>query len=279
MKLKRSLIKKTILSLISIIIVIAVAFPLIWLIFTAFKSKTETIIYPPTLFPGNPTLDNFKLLFEATDFAMYFKNSTIVATSTSLISIIIALLGVYSLSRFKFKGQNIIVVLLVLAYMLPEVFLVIPYAKFWSNLGSGDNLVAYSITLISLTLPFSVWMLKSYIDSIPLELEEAALVDGATRLKAFTKIIVPGAMPGIMATFIFTFILAWNDYIFGLVLISSEKNKTVTLGLASMAGGEAMWSWNVYAAASVLATVPVLILFVFVQKRLVAGFSAGAIKG
>jgi len=279
MKLKRSLIKKTILSLISIIIVIAVAFPLIWLIFTAFKSKTETIIYPPTLFPGNPTLDNFKLLFEATDFAMYFKNSTIVATSTSLISIIIALLGVYSLSRFKFKGQNIIVVLLVLAYMLPEVFLVIPYAKFWSNLGSGDNLVAYSITLISLTLPFSVWMLKSYIDSIPLELEEAALVDGATRLKAFTKIIVPGAMPGIMATFIFTFILAWNDYIFGLVLISSEKNKTVTLGLASMAGGEAMWSWNVYAAAAVVATVPILILFIFIQRRLVAGFTAGAIKG
>jgi len=279
MKLKKKSINKIILSTLGILISVAVAFPLIWLILTSFKSKGETFVYPPTFFPENFTFGNYELLFQVTNFASYFKNSLLVAFSASLVSIVVATLGVYSLSRFKFKGQNVISILLILGYMLPEIFLAIPFVMFWGSLQFSDNLIALAITLVSITLPFSVWMLKSYIESIPLELEEAALVDGATRLKAFIKIIVPGAMPGIISTFIFTFILAWNNYMYPLVLISSEKNMTVTLGLAAMTGGMALWSWGMLAAGSVVATVPVLILFIFIQKRLVAGFTAGAVKG
>lgn len=279
MKIKKTHINKLILTAASIIISLIVAFPLIWLILTSFKSKGETITYPPTLLPEIFTLGNYKLLFMATNFGIYFRNTMVVAVSASLISIIVATLGVYSLARFKFKGQGIIAMLLIVAYMLPDIFLAIPFARFWNSLSFTDNLIVLSITIISMTLPFSVWMLKSYIDSIPIQLEEAALVDGATRFTAFVKIIIPGAMPGIIATFIFTFILAWNDYIFALTLVSSETNKTMTLGLASMTGSQAIWSWNMLAAGSVLATVPVLILFIFVQRRLVAGFTAGAIKG
>ena len=163
--------------------------------------------------------------------------------------------------------------------MLPQIFLIIPFLIFWSNLGFSDSLFALAVTMISFTLPFSVWMLRSYIESIPIALEEAALIDGATRLQAFYKVIVPGAIPGIVSTFIFCFILVWNDYLFALVLISSDKNKTLTLGLSMLTGGKAMWSWGVLSAGAVFTTVPILILFMFVQTRLLGGFSAGALKG
>jgi len=279
MNQKKKYINKTLLSILGFAIAITMAFPLIWLIFTSLKPKGEILVYPPTFLPENVTISNYETLFEVTNFLVYFKNSFLVAFSASLVAIVISLFGVYSLSRFKFRGQSIISILLVIAYMLPQIFLIIPFLIFWSNLGFSDSLFALAVTMISFTLPFSVWMLRSYIESIPIALEEAALIDGATRLQAFYKVIIPGAVPGIVSTFIFCFILVWNDYLFALILISSDKNKTLTLGLSMLTGGKAMWSWGVLAAGAVFATVPILILFMFVQTRLLGGFSAGALKG
>lgn len=187
---KRKLLGKSLLSILGFAIAITMAFPLIWLIITSLKPKGEILVYPPTFLIENPTISNYSTLFEVTNFLTYFKNSFMVALSASLVAIIISLFGVYSLSRFKFKGQNIISILLVIAYMLPQIFLIIPFLIFWSNLGFSDSLFALAVTMISFTLPFSVWMLRSYIESIPIALEEAALIDGATRLQAFLKVIV-----------------------------------------------------------------------------------------
>jgi ABC-type glycerol-3-phosphate transport system permease component len=276
---KRRIIGKTLMSILGFGIALTIAFPLIWLILTSLKPKGEIIVYPPSFLPINPTISNYTTLLEVTNILTYFKNSFIVAFSASLVAIVISLFGVYSLSRFKFRGQSIISILLVIAYMLPQIFLIIPFLIFWSTLGFSDSLFSLAVTMISFTLPFSVWMLRSYIESIPVALEEAALIDGATRLQAFYKVIVPGAVPGIVSTFIFCFILVWNDYLFALVLISSDANKTITLGISLLIGEKAMWSWGVLSAGAVFATVPILILFMFVQTRLLGGFSAGALKG
>ena len=143
----------------------------------------------------------------------------------------------------------------------------------------SDTLLSLGLSYVALTLPFALWMCRSYFGTISMQMEEAALVDGASRLKAFILVTVPQAIPGLIATFIFTFILAWNEYVVGLILISSQANKTVSLGVADLIGESAMYSWSMLNAAGVLSTIPILILFIFIQKNLVSGMSAGALTG
>ena len=266
-------------SLLGLVVSVILVFPLIWLFFTAFKAKGEIFQYPTRLLPLNWTLENYSELFKITRFLRYFINTAAVSIVAAIVSIIIATSASYSLSRFKIRGTNIVAVSLLLMYMLPEIVLGIPFMKIFLFLGMTDSLVSLTIAYISITLPFSIWMLRSYIESIPRALEEAALIDGCTRFQGFRKIIVPQALPGIMATTIFTFILCWNEYLFALILITSEHNKTLTLGLSILLGETAIYSWGMLAAGSVMTVVPVIVMFVFFQKHIVAGFTAGAIKG
>ncbi len=262
-----------------LVIAFVLVFPLIWLFFTAFKSKGEIFRYPTRLLPLDWTMENYVELFKITQFLRYFLNTAGVSVVAALVSIAIATSASYSLSRFKIRGANVVAVALLLMYMLPEIVLGIPFMKIFLSLGLSDSLVALTIAYISITLPFSVWMLRSYIESIPRALEEAALIDGCTRFQGFRRVIVPQAMPGIMATAIFTFILCWNEYLYALVLITSEQHKTLTLGLSILLGETAIYSWGMLAAGSVMTVVPVIVMFVFFQKHIVAGFTAGAIKG
>lgn len=272
--------KKLPITIIGIIISLAVCFPLLWLFFNSFKEKSEILDIPPTLFPKNFTLGNYKDLFILTQFGIYFRNSFFVSIFASTISVIIALLGVYGLSRFKIKFSGVISFVLLVSYMLPQVLLIIPFLKMLSTLNLTNNLFSLAFVFISMTLPFSVWMLRSYIESIPIALEEAAMVDGSSRFGSFYRIVIPAAFPGIISTFVFTFILSWNEYVYTLVLISSESKKTITLGLTNLIGGSmAVYSWGMLSAGCVLTVVPIIILFVLVQKNLIGGFSAGAIKG
>jgi multiple sugar transport system permease protein len=262
-----------------LIISIIIVFPLIWLFFTAFKSKGEIFQFPTRLLPLDWTFENYTELFRITQFLRYFINTAAISIIAALISIIIATCASYSLSRFRIPGGGVVAVALLLMYMLPEIVLGIPFMKIFLALGLSDSLVALTIAYISITLPFSIWMLRSYIESIPTALEEAALIDGCTRFQGFVRVIVPQAIPGIMATTIFTFILCWNEYLYALVLITSEQNKTLTLGLSILLGETAIYSWGMLSAGSVLTVIPVIVLFVFFQKHIVAGFTAGAIKG
>ena len=266
-------------SIAGLIISFILVFPLIWLFFTAFKSKGEIFQFPTRLLPLDWTWENYAELFRITQFLRYFINTAVISVAAAVISIMIATCASYSLSRFRIPGSGIVAVALLLMYMLPEIVLGIPFMKIFLFLGLSDSLVALTIAYISITLPFSIWMLRSYIESIPTALEEAALIDGCTRFQGFVRVIVPQAIPGIMATTIFTFILCWNEYLYALILITSEHNKTLTLGLSILLGETAIYSWGMLAAGSVLTVIPVIVLFMFFQKHIVAGFTAGAIKG
>lgn len=266
-------------SIAGLLISFVIVFPLIWLFFTAFKAKGEIFQFPTRLLPLDWTWENYAELFRITQFLRYFINTAVISVVAAVISIIIATCASYSLSRFRIPGAGVVAVALLLMYMLPEIVLGIPFMKIFLFLGLSDSLVALTIAYISITLPFSIWMLRSYIESIPAALEEAALIDGCTRFQGFLRVIVPQAVPGIMATTIFTFILCWNEYLYALILITSEQNKTLTLGLSILLGETAIYSWGMLSAGSVLTVIPVIVLFVFFQKHIVAGFTAGAIKG
>jgi ABC-type glycerol-3-phosphate transport system permease component len=266
-------------SILGLVISLALIFPLIWLFFTSFKSKGEIFQFPTHLLPITWTMENYIELFQITRFLRYFVNTIGVSIVAAVVSIMIATSASYSLSRFKIKGAGIVATALLLMYMLPAIVLGIPFMKIFLFIGLTDSLIALTIAYISITLPFSIWMLRSYIESIPVALEEAAVIDGCNRFQAFRRVVVPQAIPGIMATTIFTFILCWNEYLYALVLITSERNKTLTLGLSILLGETAIYSWGMLAAGSVLTVIPVIIMFVFFQKHIVSGFTAGAIKG
>lgn len=275
----RKHIAKWVNSLFGAVISFILVFPLIWLFFTSFKEKGEIFKYPARLLPLNWTFLNYQQLFQITRFLRYILNTFVVGIVAAFVAIVIATCACYSLSRFKTRISGLIAILLLVMYMLPEIVLGIPFMKVFLFLGLTDSLVALTITYVSITLPFGVWMLRSYIESIPIALEEAATIDGCTRFQAFRKVIVPQAVPGIAATSIFTFILCWNEYLYALILITSEQYKTVTLGLSILLGETAIYSWGMLAAGCVVVVVPVIIMFMLFQKSIVAGFTAGAVKG
>lgn len=278
-KLKKN-IRKLLLVIGGIIISLGCAFPIFWLLTTSFKGKEEIFANPPTMIPMDWTLDHYITLFQVTQFLNYAKNSIIVSTSATIIGLFVAILAVYSLSRFKFKGSRWLTVMLLFSYMVPQILIIIPFMKFFIALKIVNSLVGLTFVFVSITLPFSVWMLRSYIETIPIELEEAAMVEGCTRFAAFYRVILPAAVPGMIATFVFTFIIAWNEYIYSLILIQSESNKTISLGLAILTGSsKAVYSYGMLSAGGVLAIVPLLIFFSFIQRHLVGGFTAGAVKG
>lgn len=272
-------VRKITLMLIAFGLCFIMLFPLLWMLSGSIKSISETFDVPPTILPQHPTLTAFDQLLRMTDFLLFFRNSLIASLSSSAIALVLSIGGVYGLTRYRLVGGSLFSYMILFTYMLPGILLVIPLFTLWVRLDMSDSLVALSLTYVSFTLPFALWMMRSYISTIPREIEEAGMVDGATRFQSFRRLIIPQAIPGMLSTFIFTFILAWQEYLFALVLISSDEKKTITLGVANLISGRAINSWPVLNAAGVLATIPVLLLFIFAQRWLVAGFTAGAVKG
>jgi len=258
---------------------VIIVFPLLWMVLGSFKSPTEIFKMPPSIFPRDFSLNGYEMLLQMTDFLVFFRNSFFVSIFSSIIALVLSVSAVYGVTRYKFLGSNAFTYLSLIIYMIPPVLLVIPLYTFWVNVSYSDTLLSLGLSYVALTLPFALWMCRSYFGTISMQMEEAALVDGASRLKAFILVTVPQAIPGLIATFIFTFILAWNEYVVGLILISSQANKTVSLGVADLIGESAMYSWSMLNAAGVLSTIPILILFIFIQKNLVSGMSAGALTG
>ena len=264
---------------IALLLCVLVILPLVWMVISSFKLETEIYRVPPTFFPEQWSLEGYRLLFLYTKFLRYFVNTFIVALTAAVLAILLSIGGVYGVTRYRFLGAQMFTFLILMIYMLPPILLTIPLFTLWVQVGLADNLLSLSLSYVAITFPFALWMSRSYFDTIPIELEEAAMVDGATRFQAFVRITVPQAMPGLIATFIFTFILAWNEYVLALVLLSSDENYTVSLGVANLIASIAVYSWPLVTAAGTLATVPILILFFFVQRRLVSGMSAGALAG
>jgi ABC-type glycerol-3-phosphate transport system permease component len=264
---------------VSVIVVVAiVAFPLFWMIASSFKPRTELYAFPPTFFPHLPTFDNYVELLFKTSFTTYFKNSLIVAAGATVLSMIIGSLGGYTLSRFRYPGFRLFARITLLSYMLPSIMLVIPLYVTIGNLGLVDTLESLIITNTTFTLPFALWLMRAYFSTIPIELEEAAMIDGATRFQALMRVIIPLALPGIVSTSIFAFTHSWNEYLYALVFIHSDSLRTLPPGMGTFIQMDSVYQWGVLMAGSVLITIPVLIFYMLVQRNLVAGMTEGGVK-
>ena len=260
------------------ILLIFTAFPFFWMVSTSFKPLREIFVSPPYLLPKDFTLANFDRLFEQTRFLIYFKNSLFVSTSAVVFTMAIASAGAYSLTRFKFYGREKIASLILFTYMFAPIMIVIPFYVLIKKIGIANTHFALIMAYTAFCLPFSLWLLRAFFQSIPLVLEEAALVDGATRFRAVFHVILPLALPGIIATSIFTFILAWNDYIFVRILITSDHLKTLSVGIADLYNATVI-DWGMIMSGGMLITIPVLAFFIFIQRYLIAGWGTGAVKG
>jgi len=260
------------------ILAVATAFPFFWMVSTSFKPLQEIFVFPPNFFPAEFTLKNFERLFEQTRFLTYFKNSVFVSFTTVVLTMTIGSAGAYSLTRFKFYGREKVASLILFSYMFAPIMIVIPFYVLIKKIGLANTHTALIMAYTAFCLPFSLWLLRAFFQSIPLALEKAALIDGASRLEAVIYVVLPLALPGIIATGIFTFILAWNDYIFVRILITSDELKTLSVGIADLYNATVI-DWGMIMSGSMLITVPVLVFFVFIQRYLIAGWGAGAMKG
>ncbi len=252
--------------------------PLLWMLSTSLKPPREVLATPPTLIPAAPTLENFARLLNQTAFVSYFLNSMTVAGLTVLLTMAVGSAGAYSLTRFAFPGRESIARLILCTYMFAPIMIVVPIYILARRAGIVDTHTALVLSYSSFCLPFSLWLLRAFFQSIPLDLEEAALVDGAGRLRALIYIVAPLALPGLIATSIFTFTLAWNDYIFTRILIISDELKTLPVGVQDLFSA-AVVDWGLVMAAGMLITIPALAFFMAVQRHLIAGWGTGGLKG
>lgn len=259
--------------------VLLMASPLLWMFISSIKTNQESTAWPPTLLPQSPTFGAYRNLFDVSDFATYLRNSVIVSVVATLGVIVISLCAAYALSRFNFRLLRGLGEISLFAYMVPPILLLVPVARIVANLGLANNLFALVLLYTATQLPFGLWILRSYINGIAIDLEQAAMVDGATRFKAFRDVIVPQTLPGIISTAVFTFNACWSEYLFASTLMTSPSRLTLSPGLTLLLDQTAVYSWSMLMAGSVVVVLPVIVLFIIVQKGLVSGMGEGAVKG
>lgn len=260
-------------------ILFVVMFPLLWMVLASLRPDPEMFQRPPPIIPDTWTAEHYIELFTFTSFPRYFLNSIFVALISCVGGLTIALAAVYSISRFRFVGARSFAFFVLSIYMLPPILLAIPLYMLWLRIDQTNSLFALAITYLTITVPFSLWILRPYIETIPVDLEEQAMVDGCTRFQAFRKVILPQARPGLIAVSVFTFVVVWNEYLYALLLITEEPKRTISLGIGSLILESSVYSWGLVNAAGVLAIVPILVLFVSLQRLIVSGMTAGALKG
>ena len=260
-----------------ILVCIYCLIPFAWMLSTSLKTETEAFRIPPTWIPLEPTIESYIGIWVRKNFGIYFLNSTIISLATAVLSTFFGALAGYGFSRFLFKGRKFLIGFFLATQMLPGVLLVGPYFKIMSRLGLYDTRTGLIIAFLTICLPFSTWMMKGFIDKVPLELDQSAMVDGCSRIGLFFKIILPIVAPGMVATILFAFLLAWGDLLWALCLTSSENMITVTLGIARTVG-EFRIIWPMLMAGSLVGGMPAILLYIFLQRLLVQGLTAGAVK-
>ncbi len=270
---------KVIWSVVAWTVVLAVVFPLIWMVVTSIKPQSELFRIPPTLAPETITLQHYIRLLTETPFLQYFRNSMVLAVTTTFVVIVLGTLGAYSLVRFRYRGRQTLATLVLFTYLMPSVVLIIPLYLMMVKLGLANTLASLVIAYTTFALPYALWLLRSFMAGIPEDLESAALIDGASRMGAFVDVILPQALPGIVSTALFTFILCWNEYLFALVLVNSDNVRPLTAGTMNMLITAFNIDWSLLMAASVMMSLPLIVIFTFLQGTLTKGFGAGAVKG
>ncbi|WP_212754662.1 carbohydrate ABC transporter permease [Nakamurella aerolata] len=254
-------------------------FPVYWMLNTAFKPRSEVSTATPLFWPRAATLDNFRVAIGQTSFLTNLRNSVIVVGGTLLLAIAVGFLAAAALTRFRFRGRRAIMVGILAVQMLPATALLIPMFQVFERLGLLGTYIGLILAYVGLVLPFSVWVIRGFFLTIPAEIEEAARIDGASTWTILTRILFPLVAPGVIATSIFSFITAWNDYLIAYTFMQSEQNYTLPVWLASFKTPLTGTDFGGQMAASVLFSLPVVVFFLAIQRKLVTGMSAGAVKG
>lgn len=260
-----------------IILSVIACFPLIWVILCSVKTSGDLTANPTKFLPEHFTLENFQHVIQDLHFATNMGNSVVIALVTTLIAIVISSMAAYGIVRFFPKFGSLMSRFLVTTYMFPPILLAIPYSLVMAKLGLTNTRIGLVIVYLSFSVPYAVWMLVGFFKTVPLGIEEAARVDGASRFQTFVQIVLPLVMPGIVATAIYTFINAWNEFLYSLILINSTNKMTVSVALKSLQGAEIL-DWGDMMAASVLVVVPSVIFFMFIQNKIAGGMTEGSVK-
>ncbi len=253
-------------------------FPVAWMLSTSLKTEAEAFALPIHWIPQRPTVQAYVEMWTLKPFGLYFWNSTLVSGVTALLSTVVGALAGYGFSRFQFRFRTTLMAGFLATQMISGVLVIGPYFQILAAVEMYNTLTGLIIAYVTICLPFAAWMSKGYFDSIPKELDEAGLVDGASRLQIFLRIIMPIAVPGTVATLLFGFLLAWQDLLWALCLISIDEKRTVTLGVAFTVG-DFIVKWPMLTAASLIGSLPTIILYLFLQRFYVEGLARGAVKG
>jgi N,N'-diacetylchitobiose transport system permease protein len=270
------------LNTMAVVVFLFAVFPVYWMVTTAFKSSEQIFTTDFIPFPTDPTLEHVKRVFTegvaGHSIWRYLLNSSIVALGTVLIGAVFSLLAATAVARFRFRGRTSFLILLLIVQMVPGEALLIPLFMMVRRAGLYDQLLGLVVVNVAMTLPFAIWMLRTFVAAVPKELEEAAWIDGASRFTTFWKVLFPLVAPGLVATSIFSFITAWNEFVFALTLIGDQGSYTMPVALRYFVSQRSV-DWGGIMAASTLMTIPVIIFFLLVQRRMVSGLVAGAVKG
>jgi N,N'-diacetylchitobiose transport system permease protein len=277
---RRRALRRLGLDVVGLLVFVVMVFPVYWMVATAFKQGNDVLSYRPRFLPTDPTLASFRDAISRDYFWSSVRNSVVVVLAVVAISTVLAFLAALALAKFRFRGRRGFVVLVFAVQMVPLAALIIPLYIALSAVHQVDRLSGVVISYVALVLPFCVWTLRGFVAGVPKELEEAALVDGSTRLGAFVRILLPLVGPGLVATSIFAFIQAWNEYIIAYVLLSSQEKQTVTIWLATFTTGTQRGvDWGTLMAGATLTALPVVVFFVLVHRRIAFGLTAGAVRG
>ena len=277
---KKRIINTIIKYVVLLIILLFLLFPLYWVLLTSFKTNMEAYKFPPTFTVKNPTVQSYINLFTVdNDFFTYYKNNFVVAGSAALITTLMAIMAGYALSRFNFKWNAWIVAAFTSAQMFPVVSRLISLYKILGDVHLINTHPGLILAVTAGMLPFTIMLMSSFYDGIPKELEEAARVDGASRLQILFKVVVPLVKPGMLAVGIYSFLIAWDDYLHASTLIQTDALRTLSAGVALRYLGELSYDWSLINTISIVGTIPMVIIFIFFQKYMVKGLEAGAVKG
>ena len=251
--------------------------PVYWIIVTSIKPDLA-IYREPSLFPTQPTLEHYRRTLFETPFLTFMANSAKVALVTTVLAMVFGTMAAYAVSRLQFRGRTWIARAVVVTYLVPASLLFIPMFQVVYSLGLIDNVAGLMVTYLTFTVPFATWMVTGYFRSIPMELEEAALVDGCNRLQALVRVIMPVSLPALAVVALFAFTNSWNEFLYALIFIGRDSQKTLTIGLIGLVRGDT-FPWGPMMAASMMGSLPPILVYVISQKWVVTGLAAGSVKG
>jgi ABC-type glycerol-3-phosphate transport system permease component len=271
-------VRRIVVAVAVVVVVIASLFPFVWMALSSVKVLRELYTVPPHWLPEAPTLEHYRKVLFASNIPRYFLNSVVISLGATAAALVLAVVASYGLARFTFRGRGAAQAFVLIGQLLPTAAIVVPLFVTLQTLGLVNTYLGLILVYMILTLPLSVWMLTSYVRAIPVELEEAALIDGASRLSILFRITLPLAMPGIVSILLFAFVTTWNEFIFALVFAQDSRVKTLPIGIAEFTG-EFTTDWGAVMAASLIMTLPIVVLFLALQRLFVGGLTAGAVKG